>query len=574
MALGTPVDGGAAYSAQNGTTVSPGYPVGIQANDCLVLIVGMKPSTANGGTITTPTGWTLREAVLAQGGYGTGLAADTGNTNLWIFTKDVVNGSETGNLTVTIGTNNVSWGLIVNIPTDAGTLSYGTADGSRATAPTSGTPFTTLLTNGASAPNFKAGDMALWAMCIPTDVLANGFTAPTISSTGTTFGTAVELEEPDSGTGNDIGGYVAYASATTGTSTAAPTVGVTATGTVTNVRGPIALLRITEIAALNLNAEPTSYSVTGVAATLLENKHLTAEPDSYAVTGVDASLARQLHLTAEPSSYSLTGANATLLKDRNLNAESASYVLTGNAVTFEIAIPGKNLDAEPTSYAITGSNAELDYGRVVNAEPGSYSVTGSTAQLIAGLFLNAEFGNYSVSGFVAEFSNDKDLNAQAGSYNVTGNAAEFMLSAIFNAETGAYVISGNIADFLKDYDLAAETGAYDITGENAELSKTGDFVADAGDYNITGFEAALARDITLNAEPATEYVEPGYVDPGYVIQTGYYVNGFSVTFNYPRYPLPNEVLAGVLYGPNGDDYVGTYVCPPGTSKQILYIFDD
>lgn len=245
MAFGTPTDGGAAYSAAAGTTVAPAYPVGIAAKDVVVLVIGMKPAAANGGTVTTPTGWTLREILTGAGGYGTTIGADVGNTNLYFYTKDVVAGNETGNLTVTVGGNNVCWGLIIRIPGGgASSFSVGSADGSRTTAPTSGVAFTTLLTNGTTAPNFQSGDMAIWGMCIPTDVLANGFTVPTISSTGTTFGTPVELEEPDSGTGNDIGGYVAYALATAGSSTAAPTVGVTATGTVTNVRGPIALIRI------------------------------------------------------------------------------------------------------------------------------------------------------------------------------------------------------------------------------------------------------------------------------------------------------------------------------------------
>ena len=245
MAFGTPTDGGAAYSAAAGTTVAPAYPAGIAANDVVVLVIGQKPSTANGGTVTTPTGWTLRESITGQGGYGATLGADTGNTNLFFYTKDVVAGTETGNLTVTIGTNNVSWGVLIRIP-GGGSSSFtvGSADGSRATAPTSGVAFTTLLTDGLTHPDLQSGDMAIWAMCIPTDILNNGFTLPTISSTGTTFATAVELEEPDSGTGNDIGGYIAYALATAGSSTTAPTVGVTATGTVTNVRGPIALVRI------------------------------------------------------------------------------------------------------------------------------------------------------------------------------------------------------------------------------------------------------------------------------------------------------------------------------------------
>lgn len=245
MAFGTPTDGGAAYSASGGTTVAPAYPAGIAAKDVVVLVIGQKPTTANGGTVTTPTGWTLRESITGAGGYGTTTGADVGNTNLFFYTKDVVAGTETGNLTVTVGDNNVCWGLIIRIPGGgASSFTVGSADGQRTTAPTNNTAFTTLLTNGATAPNFQSGNMAIWAMCIPTDVLNNGFFVPTISSTGATFGTAVELREPDSATGNDIGGYVAYALATAGSSTAAPTVGVTPAGTVTNVRGPIALIRI------------------------------------------------------------------------------------------------------------------------------------------------------------------------------------------------------------------------------------------------------------------------------------------------------------------------------------------
>ena len=245
MAFGTPTDGGAAYSSASGATVAPNYPAGIAANDVVVLIIGQKSSVANSGTVTTPTGWTLRESLVGAGGYGTTIGVDVGNTNLFIYTKNVVAGTETGSLTVTIGTNSISWGLIIRIPGGgSSSVSVGTADGSRTTAPTSGVAFTTLLTNGTTAPDFQSGDMAIWGMNIPTDVLVNGFTLPTISSTGTTFGTPVKLEEPDSAAGNDIGGYVAYALATAGSSTAAPTVGVTATGTVTNVRGPIALIRI------------------------------------------------------------------------------------------------------------------------------------------------------------------------------------------------------------------------------------------------------------------------------------------------------------------------------------------
>ena len=247
MALGTPTAAAVSYSASGGTSVAPAYPSGLAAGDVIVMFVGQKPSTANGGTVTTPTGWTLQDSLTGAGGYGTTLGADTGNTNLYVYTKDTVTGSETGTLSVTLGTNGVCWAFMIRVPVGNGTVSYGSADGQRTTTPTS--PMSIALTNGASATNFQAGDLALWAMCIPTDVTTpSQFSAESITATGATFGTAVEFNEPDSTTGNDIGGYSAYASVTSGSSTTAPTVTATLAGTLTNVRGPVVLLRVRETA--------------------------------------------------------------------------------------------------------------------------------------------------------------------------------------------------------------------------------------------------------------------------------------------------------------------------------------
>jgi hypothetical protein len=103
------------------------------------------------------------------------------------------------------------------------------------------------LTNGASATDFRTEDIAVWAMCIPTDVTTpSQFSAQSITATGATFATAVEINEPDSATGRDIGGYSAYALVSSGTSSTAPTVAVSLAGTLTNVRGGVALVRIRE----------------------------------------------------------------------------------------------------------------------------------------------------------------------------------------------------------------------------------------------------------------------------------------------------------------------------------------
>lgn len=213
MALGTPVAAAAAYNAAaGGTTVTPAYPAGILATDIVLLFVGQKPTTANGGTVTTPTGWTLREELLAAGGYGVTLGADTGNTNLRVYSWNTPVAGQTGNLTVTLADNNISWAFMVRVPTGGGAAQYGSADGQRTTAPTVNVAFAVALTNGASATDFQTGDRAIWAMCIPSDVTTPAqFSAQSITATGATFGAATELNEPDSGTGNDIGGYSAWA---------------------------------------------------------------------------------------------------------------------------------------------------------------------------------------------------------------------------------------------------------------------------------------------------------------------------------------------------------------------------
>jgi hypothetical protein len=240
MALGTPVAAAIAYSLGNNT---PSYPSGIVSTDVLLLIVGQKPSTANGGTVTTPSGWTLRDELTGAGGYGSTLGADTGNTNLRFYTKDVVTGSESGSLSVTVGTNNVNWMVIIRIPTGGGTTSFGASDGSDTSAGN-------VSVACAADPGFTANDMAIWALCIPTDVTTpTQFSAHAITATGTTFGSATEIAEADTTTGNDLGGLIAWAMVTAGTSSGAPTFTATAGGTNTNVRGPGVVLRIREAAA-------------------------------------------------------------------------------------------------------------------------------------------------------------------------------------------------------------------------------------------------------------------------------------------------------------------------------------
>lgn len=78
MAISFGSSGGAAYSSAAGaTSVAPAYPTGIAAGQALVLILGMKPTVADGGAVTTPAGWTLQGSITGAGGYGATLSAAT-----------------------------------------------------------------------------------------------------------------------------------------------------------------------------------------------------------------------------------------------------------------------------------------------------------------------------------------------------------------------------------------------------------------------------------------------------------------------------------------------------------------
>ena len=228
-----------AYSAQNGTSVAPAYPA-VASGNLLVLIIGMKPSTANSGSVTTPNGWTELTSIVGAGGYGTTLAAHTGNTNLFAYYKRA-SGSESGSLSVTVSTNNICWAQIIKFTNSTGGWSVANTTGSDSTGDAS------LSISFSTDPGVTAGDFVVGAICIPTDVTTpSQFSSQSFSQSGVVFATATEVSEADSSTGNDIGGMICYSSVSSGTSTGNPSMTATAATTYTNVRGPGIFIRIRE----------------------------------------------------------------------------------------------------------------------------------------------------------------------------------------------------------------------------------------------------------------------------------------------------------------------------------------
>ena len=225
------------YSTSGGTSISPSYSTlpAISAGDEILLVVAQKPSSANSGTVTTPSGYTLITSLTGAGGYGGTLADNTGNTNLFIYYKTAI-GSETGTFTVTVGTNNMSCAQLILVRIPAGlTVSYGATTGSD----TTGGNVSVTVDND---PNIISNDIALFAFN-GSSALAT-YSAEAITTTGISYNVATEYGIFNTTTGNDVGGFIAAARALSGTSSAAPIFTATTGGTTTNARGPGILLRI------------------------------------------------------------------------------------------------------------------------------------------------------------------------------------------------------------------------------------------------------------------------------------------------------------------------------------------
>lgn len=235
MALGTPTYGTAAGRGGNGTFTLTSAASGA-TSDVVLAIIAQKPATANGGTMTPPSGWTLIASALAKGGYGTTTGVGVGNVNTFIYRQD---SPSTGgdSATFTAGDNSAALGFQVRLPAGGGAISLAstTAEDSSGDA--------SLTFAGAADPGVKQGDVLLCGAAVASTT--PGITGETFSQTGATFGSAT-TGSGLTGTNNQVVVRGWSKPVTAGPGTAAPTASATAIGTTTNARGGAVILRIRE----------------------------------------------------------------------------------------------------------------------------------------------------------------------------------------------------------------------------------------------------------------------------------------------------------------------------------------
>lgn len=286
------------------------------AGDQMFVAVTSKNET--GSASTTAEGWSV--AGVANGGGGT-TGADAGPTKVTVFTKEAASSSETAPLIDCTGIN-VLWYKAWTVRATSGDYGIATAGGADSTT---GTAWSVTCTTN---PDLQAGDHVMVVSGDPTDV-SHTYASPAISATGVSaWGAATIHDQPRSGTGNDIGGFVFSTSVTTGTSTDVPVVTATVSGTTTNVRGPSLLVRVRETGGAQLarsTSDTASATDTSTRATSLP-RGLADPAGAVDVSARSSARARALSDTASASDA--TAASVTRVVARSVTDTASAVDVT------------------------------------------------------------------------------------------------------------------------------------------------------------------------------------------------------------------------------------------------------
>lgn len=207
--------GVSAVTSTAGTAVSVAYPASIATGDQVFYALHSKPAAS--ASHPTVTGWTK----IFEGSLGGGTAgATTGPTLTTVYQKDTV-GAETGSVSITPTSANVSQGAIIAFSnTSAAWASSVVASGSQTTAVTS----ISITTNATLAET--TGD---WVLGVTSAAVNTNLSSHAFTTTGVTW-SAVATEQVDTGSG--LGQTARMALSTrqvaSGTGTAAPVYTATA----------------------------------------------------------------------------------------------------------------------------------------------------------------------------------------------------------------------------------------------------------------------------------------------------------------------------------------------------------
>lgn len=202
--------------ASGATSIAVPFPATPVSGELFVLTVANKyPANSP----STPAGWTL----AGQGSGGQGVPGPSSGTCLSSVYYKISDGTESGNLTVTITSGNTGIARMFAYSKTGGTWDVAVSNGADNTA---GTDWSATA---AADPGAIAGDFYLACSAINGANGSSIWSTQAITQSGiTVWGTVAERQDSGTGTGDDVSLVVSEHPVTTGTSSAAPVFTMTA----------------------------------------------------------------------------------------------------------------------------------------------------------------------------------------------------------------------------------------------------------------------------------------------------------------------------------------------------------
>lgn len=410
---------GAAGTAASGTTsCTPAYPAGISALTSKILCAVTGRSNTADTAFTMPAGWTKIGASELEGGTGT-WGVDTGTRRVTFFQKDTTAGTETGTVTVSLAgtTNNTLRATIFRVEVTSGYgIEYEATTGADTT---NGTGFS--ATGGSI--DFAPGD--LLAILVAQNIDSGTQSAQAIAASGVTFGTRTNRASTAVTNGNDHRHILDTVPVSSGTATAAPTYAYTISA---SGSGPVAFLRMREVAPPSITSQPTNQSV------------IDGENASFTVAGTGYDSVKWQELVSgggggaayiEGSAQPLiAGANAITIPTGAVSAVLLCAWWHGDASTPSwtcAALPDLN-----TNRVFTNGNSGAPYQSGMLRTTSSVTATGAQTLTLSG---QTEIYN-GPGGFILFFDGEIEvIDGDANSVGDTGSA-----SITLDSEAGATVI--------------------------------------------------------------------------------------------------------------------------------------
>jgi hypothetical protein len=196
-----------------------------------------------------------------------------------------------------------------------------------------------------------------------------------------------------------------------------------------------------------------SYLLTGTAASLQATRIFPLDSGSFLITGVDADLIHGLgagnySLTLDPGGYLITGTVSDLLRTYVASVDAGSFVISGTAASF---LKTYNLLSESGEYLITGTDADLVATLTVSTVLNNVSPPVVSGTPRKGNLLSCSTGTWTGYGSITyrrqwRRNGENILDETGETYRVRPADAKRTISCILTAQDGLFLIKSQISN--------------------------------------------------------------------------------------------------------------------------------